>query len=47
MGPIVQTTQGSVRGGIDNGVSVFRGIPYAGPLERVPWIMGRGLVARS
>ena len=27
--PVVTTRQGAVRGGVENGVAVFRGIPYA------------------
>jgi para-nitrobenzyl esterase len=31
MSPIVQTRSGAVRGAVDRGVHVFRGIPYAAP----------------
>jgi para-nitrobenzyl esterase len=31
--PIVTTTDGTVRGSMDDGIAVFKGIPYAAPLD--------------
>lgn len=31
--PIVKTTDGAVQGSIDDGIAVFKGIPYAAPLD--------------
>src|SRR5690349_17035472 len=32
-GPVVKTTAGKLRGTEENGVVIFKGVPYAGPSE--------------